>query len=102
MPIMKFTLVASVLPLVSYVSAHGYLRQIAIDGTVYRGNIPHVTNFSSPIRLVDDIVPVKGATTRAINCGLDAAIATVVAPAKPGSAMSFDWAGGDNGLVRVI
>ena len=93
-----FCTILSLLP-ITLVNAHGYLRQVAINGKVYRGNIPNVSNFSSPIRAVDDIVPVKGAQNRDINCGIRAPIASVVAPAAPGDALTFDWSGGDNGLV---
>ena len=48
----------------------------------------------SPIRLINDISPVKGAFNPAMNCGPNARKAQVVAPAKPGSKMSFFWASG--------
>ena len=92
-------LLASLLP---FVVAHGYVRQIAIDGKIYRGNIPRRTNFDSPIRAIDDSAPVKGATNRAMNCGPIAPPAKVVAPANAGSRITFDWAGGDDGLVSFF
>jgi len=91
-------LAATTLGLLPLVSAHGYLREVGIDGEVYRANIPRVTNFASPIRAVDDIVPVKGAANKSLSCGLNAQNGAMVVPAKPGSALTFDWAGGDNGL----
>lgn len=79
--------------------AHGHLRSIAIDGKLFKGNTPNVSNFSSPIRVINDITPVKGATNRAVNCGKDAQIAAEVAPANPGSVVAFDWASGTGGSV---
>ena len=100
---MKTTLIAaSLLSALPYVAAHGYLRQVAIAGKIYRGNIPNVSNFPSPIRAINDITPVKGATNRAINCGKNAKIAELVADANPGDELTFDWAGGDNGLVSDL
>ena len=82
--------------------AHGHLRSIAIDGKLFQGNTPNVSNFSSPIRLIDDITPVKGATNRAVNCGKNAQIAAQVVPANPGSTVAFDWASGTGGTVSQI
>jgi Auxiliary Activity family 9 (formerly GH61) len=84
------------------VLAHGHLRSIAIDGTLFKGNVPNVSNFSSPIRLIDDITPVKGATNRAVNCGKNAQIAAQVVPANAGSTVAFDWASGTGGNVSRI
>lgn len=99
---MKTTLFGiSLISALPYVAAHGYLRQIAIAGKIYRGNIPNVSNFPSPVRAIDDPSPVKGATNRAVNCGQNAKIAELVADANPGDELTFDWAGGDNGKVRT-
>ncbi|KAF8512314.1 glycoside hydrolase family 61 protein [Hysterangium stoloniferum] len=76
--------------------AHGFLRSITIDGKHHKGNIPRQSNNPSPIRVIDDITPVKGATNRAVNCGKNAKIAAQVVPANPGSVVAFDWASGDN------
>ncbi|THH04329.1 hypothetical protein EW145_g5606 [Phellinidium pouzarii] len=84
----------SVLPLVA---AHGFLRQITIDGKTFAGDIPQGTENPSVIRLIDKVDPVKGATNRAVNCGQDAKIAALVADANPSSNVTFDWAGGDGG-----
>lgn len=89
-------LVASLTP---SVLGHGHLQSITIDGTLYKGNVPNVSNFSSPIRLINDITPVKGATNRAVNCGKDAQIAAEVVPAHPGSTVAFDWVSGTGGSV---
>ncbi|OSC96684.1 lytic polysaccharide monooxygenase [Trametes coccinea BRFM310] len=79
-----------------YVAAHGYLAQVSIDGKAYAGNIPNDYQGPSPIRLVSDIGPVKGASNPDLFCGLEAQIAELVVPANPGSAVAFQWSGGDH------
>ena len=54
----------------------------------------------SPIRLVSDIGPVKGADNPDMTCGLSAAKAQMVVPANPGSTLSVQWTGGD-GVDKV-
>ena len=54
----------------------------------------------SPIRLVSDIGPVKGATNPDIICGLSAQNAEMVVNANPGSVFSVQWSGGD-GVSKV-
>ncbi|KAF7798203.1 hypothetical protein EIP86_009420 [Pleurotus ostreatoroseus] len=94
----SFTGLLGLLTLVPLVSAHGYLRSVAIDGQVYQGNVPNNYAFDSPIRLIDDVGPVKGDSNPNLACGQDAQAATLVASANPGSALSFAWAGGDGGV----
>ena len=55
------------------------------------GNVPDRDTKPSVIRQVGDISPVKGASNPALNCGLSAQLATLVANANPGSAMAFNW-----------
>lgn len=80
---------------VSLAHAHGYVKAIAIDGTWYAGNQPNNYQGPSPIRLIADISPVKGATNPDIVCGLSAQKAEMVVPANPGSVFSVQWSGGD-------
>ena len=54
----------------------------------------------SPIRLVSDIGPVKGASNTDLICGLSAKNAELVVPASPGSVFSVQWSGGD-GIDKV-
>ena len=54
----------------------------------------------SPIRLVDDIGPVKGSSNKDLICGLSAQNAEMVVPANPGSTVSFQWSGGGGQKVR--
>lgn len=53
---------------------------------------------ASPVRLIDDISPVKGSNNKALNCGPNAKKAELVADAKPGSSLAFSWfaGGGEN------
>ncbi|KAI5115985.1 hypothetical protein M0805_004642 [Coniferiporia weirii] len=95
---MKSTLFGiSLLSALPFVAAHGYLRQITINGTIHKGDVPQGAENNSAIRLIDSVDPVKGATNRAVNCGQDAKIAALVANANPGTNVTFDWAGGDGG-----
>ncbi|TDL22443.1 glycoside hydrolase, partial [Rickenella mellea] len=87
----KSAFLVTALSSLSNVLAHGQLNSFAVDGVVYPGNIPGETSFDSPIRAVNDISPVKGATNRAMNCGQDAQAAAQVVPANPGSQLTFEW-----------
>jgi hypothetical protein len=90
------TLLALLAPI--RVHAHGYVRKVAIDGQFYAGNSPNTQKIvASPIRRIDDPTPIKGAKNPDVNCGKNATLAPVVAAANPGSMVTFDWAGGDDG-----
>ncbi|KAF8344949.1 glycoside hydrolase family 61 protein J [Amanita rubescens] len=82
--------VFSLLLSAAYVAAHGYLGQVAIDGTTYMGNTP-AANPANPTPSPH----VKGANNTYLNCGQSAQPASQVGNANPGSTMSFLWA--DNG-----
>ncbi|KAI0056896.1 hypothetical protein BV25DRAFT_1831790 [Artomyces pyxidatus] len=95
------SLTPTLLPLLALlpgVSAHGYLAKVTIDGTDYVGNVPNAKPDPSPIRQIDDIGPVKGASNPFLNCGQAAALASVVAPANSGSKVQFLW--GDPGATN--
>ncbi|KAG2033084.1 glycosyl hydrolase family 61-domain-containing protein [Suillus americanus] len=80
------------------VSAHGYVQQVTIDGTVYMGNNLNVaTPAPSIIRLVNTNSPVKGATNPFLNCGQDAQFASLAGNANPGSQLEILWVGGTDG-----
>lgn len=55
----------------------------------------------SPIRLIDDVDPVKGTSNPNMACGQHAQNAALVVPANPGSKVTFDWASGQGGNVRI-
>jgi len=80
-----------------FVSAHGYIGSVTIDGQSYPGNQPGGTTNPSVIRQVSTIDPVKGATDPSLNCGMDAALASDVANANPGSQILVQWVGGSTG-----
>ncbi|OJT15637.1 Endoglucanase-7 [Trametes pubescens] len=86
-----FAIISATVP---YVAAHGFVSQVAIDGKAYAGNVPNDYKGPSPIRLISDISPVKGASNPDINCGLNAQLAELVVPANPGSSVEFQWSGG--------
>ncbi|KAI9058961.1 lytic polysaccharide monooxygenase [Trametes sanguinea] len=80
-----------------YVTAHGYLKSVAIDGQTYQGNVPNQAASDSPIRLINDIDPVKGSSNPNLSCGQNAQKAALVVPANPGSNVTFAWASGNGG-----
>ena len=95
-----------ILALSPSVAAHGYVSKVVIDGKTYTGPLPAdaagATNSASPIRQIADIGPVKGATNPDINCGLSAQLASMVAPANPGSSMEFYWGNPSGGNVSRV
>ncbi|KAI0770889.1 glycosyl hydrolase family 61-domain-containing protein [Trametes elegans] len=80
--------------LLPYVAAHGYFGELKIDGKSYVGNAPGNANKDSPIRLIADINPIKGASNPDLVCGKDAKPAKLVADANPGSVLEIGWNGG--------
>ncbi|KAL7278180.1 hypothetical protein ACG7TL_008153 [Trametes sanguinea] len=90
-------LLISLLTAFPYVTAHGYLKSVAIDGQTYEGNVPNHATGDSPIRLIDDIDPVKGSSNPNLSCGQNAQKAALVVPANPGSNVTFAWASGNGG-----
>jgi hypothetical protein len=88
---------------VSSVLGHGYLGQVSVDGTTFKGAVPGVGGGdANPIRLINDITPVKGATNPDVTCGKGAQPAGLTVDAKPGSSMGFLWKNGENGPVCLI
>lgn len=85
----------AILALLPLVSGHGYVAQVAIDGTDYYGNVPNANPVPSIVRQINDVAPVKGASNPYLNCGQDAQLASVVANANPSSQLQFWWKGGD-------
>ncbi|KAI0694067.1 glycosyl hydrolase family 61-domain-containing protein [Cytidiella melzeri] len=93
-----FTAVAlSALAILPYVSAHGFLSNLVIDGTSYKGNLPNATPNPSVVRQISSVDPVKGTSNANLNCGQDAQKASLLADAQPGSSLSFFWMNGDSG-----
>jgi hypothetical protein len=89
----------------SYVSAHGYVSVLSVDGTPYKGQEPTEdgqSNVPSVVRRISTIDPVKGTSNPFLNCGQNATAASLVAPTNPGSALTFQWeAGGGEGVSRA-
>jgi len=92
----------SALVIPALVSAHGFVQQVTIDGTVYKGNNLDVgTPAPSIIRFVSTYYPIKGTTNPDTNCGQDAQFATLVGDANPGSQIKVLWVGSFNGSTNV-
>jgi hypothetical protein len=89
------TLALSIFAAIPYVLAHGFVSNVNIDGQAYTGNIPNANPSPSIVRQIDDVSPVKGASNPDVNCGHNGTVASLVANANPGSALTFRWSGGD-------
>ncbi|CAA7263648.1 unnamed protein product [Cyclocybe aegerita] len=87
--------ISFLLPLLAatYVSAHGFLNQITINGKTYRGNKPNQRNDPSVIRRVSSPNPNYGANNAALTCGPNSIAGSLVADANPGDTVTFDWRG---------
>ena len=97
---MKTTSLLFPLLTAAYVSAHGFLRTLTINGKSYTGNIPSGNTGPSVIRQISTPFPNKGAQNPALNCGPNATAASLVADANPGDALTFAWKGEDLSNVR--
>jgi Auxiliary Activity family 9 (formerly GH61) len=67
------------------VAAHGYVSRLVIDGRNYTGPSPYQNPFSSAIRQISDVSPVKNLTSSDLACGFSAKLASLVANATSGS-----------------
>ena len=83
----------------AYVSAHGFVRTLTINGQAYTGNIPAGTDSPSVIRQINTTFPNYGASNPSLNCGPNATAGTLVANANPGDILTFSWK--DVGLINV-
>ena len=101
-PSHSFVSLLSFIALLPLVTAHGFLSQVSIDGQVYKGNVPNNYAGPSPIRLIDDVSPVKGASNPNLACGQNAVAAELVAMANPGSVVTFSWESGEQGSVSTL
>ena len=97
---MKTTLLLFPLPTAAYVSAHGFLRTLTINGRAFTGNIPSGNTGPSVIRQISTVFPNKGTQNPALNCGPNATAGSLVADANPGDTLTFAWKGEDLSNVR--
>ncbi|KAF5346399.1 hypothetical protein D9758_012751 [Tetrapyrgos nigripes] len=82
------------LALASYVSAHGWVQSITINGQSYDGPKPTENGGSgagSVIRQISTANPVKGADNKNLACGQDAKPASKQASANPGDSVEIKW-----------
>ncbi|KAI9058940.1 lytic polysaccharide monooxygenase [Trametes sanguinea] len=82
-------LLTALFALVPYVSAHGFVAKVTIDGKSYDGNVTRL-----PIRSISANGPVKSVTDPNLACGLGSVPGTVIAAANPGSTIAFHWISG--------
>jgi len=97
---MKTTSLLIPLLTAAYVSAHGFLSTVTINGKAFTGNIPSGKKSPSVIRQVSTQDPNKGAQNPALTCGPNASAGSLVADANPGDTVTFDWRAADLGKVR--
>lgn len=92
------------IPLITaaYVSAHGILRTLTINGQAYTGNMPLAVDNPSVIRQVVTPFPIKGAMNTSLTCGASSTPGTLVANANPGDTLTFSWKGADLSNVRSV
>ncbi|KDR73179.1 hypothetical protein GALMADRAFT_100803 [Galerina marginata CBS 339.88] len=79
----------------AYVSAHGFLSTVTINGKAFKGNIPSGSTSPSVIRQITSPDPNKGASNPALTCGPGSTAGSLIADANPGDALTFDWRGED-------
>ncbi|KIM36323.1 lytic polysaccharide monooxygenase [Hebeloma cylindrosporum] len=92
---MKTTSLLFPLLTAAYVSAHGFLSTVTINGKAFSGNRPSGNKGPSVIRQVSSPNPNKGAQNPALTCGPNASAGSLVADANPGDTVTFDWRGAD-------
>jgi len=92
---MKTTTLFFPLLAAAYVSAHGFLSTVTINGKAFKGNVPSGNKGPSIIRQISSPNPNKGADNAALTCGPDSSAGSLVADANPGDTFTFDWRGAD-------
>lgn len=75
-------------------------RNVSLIFRVQNFSLTSISIVASPIRLIDDISPVKGSSNKNLNCGQNAQKADLVANANPGSSLTFSWMAGGGQKVR--
>ena len=101
---MKTTSLFVPLATAAFVSAHGFVMTLTVDGTPYDGNTPgfdHHQN-KSVIRAISTNFPVKGATNPSITCGQNSRKAVDTAQANPGDVLTFQWMATADETVRFF
>ena len=76
----------------AFVSAHGFLQTVTINGQAYTGNSPlNPTKKPSSIRAVDTYLPIQDVNSPALTCGSNSTAGARVANANPGDEITFYW-----------
>lgn len=75
------------------VLGHGYVEQVVIGGKTYMGPQPYTSaKLDSPIRKITSTNPITDVKSSDMTCGIHAATtAAIVAPAIPGSKLTYRW-----------
>ena len=91
--IMKTTSLFVPLLTAAFVSAHGYINYVTINGKPYNGNAPGTTDTPSIVRQ-RSINPILGAQNTDLACGTDSKPASLAADVNPGDVLRIFWKGG--------
>ncbi|PIL29292.1 hypothetical protein GSI_09343 [Ganoderma sinense ZZ0214-1] len=75
-----FALLAALSAALPYVSAHGFVGEVVLDGQTYEGNVPNQYK-------------VEGASNKELFFSLNAALTEMVVHANLGSNATFQWSG---------
>lgn len=97
---MRFSSTLLPLALAVRVSAHGYLNQFSVEGTVYKGTGDGGSPDNTAVRPTKpyDVGPVKGADNPDMSCGLSPVQnARLQANVNPGDKVSVLWTGENGG-----
>lgn len=85
------TILFSLLAAIPLAAAHGIIHDISIDGKSFKASPAGGKPIDSGIRQVDTQDPIKGATNKAITCGVNAKPGSQVLDANPGSKITVNW-----------
>ncbi|KAI0328985.1 hypothetical protein GY45DRAFT_1253859 [Cubamyces sp. BRFM 1775] len=87
----SITFLSSILTLLPFVAAHGWVANVTIDGKPFPGNVPGGDSVQSPIRTISTVSPITDTTDPSLACGQHAQSAPLVVPATAGSTIAVVW-----------
>ncbi|KAB5594183.1 Glycoside hydrolase family 61 protein [Ceratobasidium theobromae] len=88
---MLFPSLVSAFAFAAVANAHGYIKEITMDGKTYKGPVAGGAKIQSPIRQISDTNPWKDINGDGMTCGRNAQKAALVAPVTAGSTVELKW-----------